>query len=510
MSLSWEPGRDLATAGAGGPAFTRWLRGGEAARAAATALNAGAAPMPGVAPLFGGLDGEAWRAAEAAAGPAGTPARLAALAEGRLEVVVTGQQPGFLGGPVLTLLKVATALALARLRSAAGRPTVAVFWCGDDDDDLIEALSPAGWAAGAGIVRADGWGAARSGRLPRGMVGPTPARLWCRPGAALLSAAADARPGDPLLADLAGQWARALDEDWDWASLNVAAVRRVFADEALLVVRGNDPLLHAAAAGFYAALGPRRARCVDLARERGRALAAAGEPVPVSERSLARHLYVAEGGRRRALGAGEPLPPAPHLRPGVLLRSAVQDWLLRPAAVVVGPGEAAYLEQLAPVHAELGLPRAPLVPRLFAWLLRPGDDAAPLRATTARTGPDPVEAGALAATAAAVAERELVRLLEAELGLPAARAAALARGRARRWARGVAAMLVSESRQRQRGEASALTEWLLPDGRRQERRLAALAAVAVLGDGLPGALTEAAAAHLQAGAAGNWREYLVR
>ena len=49
--------------------------------------------------------------------------QIAALCSGAAEVVVTGQQPGLLGGPLYTLLKVATTVALARHRSAVGRPT---------------------------------------------------------------------------------------------------------------------------------------------------------------------------------------------------------------------------------------------------------------------------------------------------------------------------------------------------------------------------------------------------
>ncbi len=60
-------------------------------------------------------------------------------------VVVTGQQPGLLGGPLLTVYKIATAIKLARRRTETGFPTVPVFWSGDDDDDLAEALAPVGW-----------------------------------------------------------------------------------------------------------------------------------------------------------------------------------------------------------------------------------------------------------------------------------------------------------------------------------------------------------------------------
>jgi len=69
------------------------------------------------------------------------PAALRNMPHGP-DVVVTGQQPGYLGGPLLTLFKIATAIELAARRSAAGQPTVPVFWSGDDDDDLAEALAP--------------------------------------------------------------------------------------------------------------------------------------------------------------------------------------------------------------------------------------------------------------------------------------------------------------------------------------------------------------------------------
>lgn len=508
MTLGWTTGTALPNAGAGGPAFARRLLEGIASQAAVAAVRAPVPPTP--APLFAAPAGEAWRLEAMAGGGPDQAACLADLAAGRAAVVVTGQQPGFLGGPVLTLLKVATAVALARLRTAQGRPTAAVFWCGDDDDDLVEALAPVGWDRHTGPVRADGWADARAGRLPRAMIGPTSARRWCAPGAALLAAAAAARPQDPMVADLAGLWAQALAEDWDWTRLNVAAVRRVFAGQPLVVVRGNDPHLHAAAGSFYADVGSARARCVDLARRRGLDLAAAGLAVPVAARSLERHLYAVDGGRRRALGPAEALPAAAGLRPGVLLRSAVQDWLLQPVAVVVGPGEAAYLEQLEPVHAELGVPRAPLVPRLFAWLLRAGDDPAPLLAGPSATGLDRNGAAALAAAVAARAERDLADRLVRELGLTSTRAWRLAHGRARRWERGVAAMVAAEARERRRQEQAALPGWLLPDGQRQERRLAAMGAVGVLGDGLPAALLGAALAHLEAGAGGHWHEYLVR
>ena len=94
----------------------------------------------------------------------------------------------------------------------------------------------------------------------------------------------------------------------------------------------------------------------------------------ISARSLERPLFGVSGDGRASAGAAAGKLPTEDLRPGVMLRSPVQDWLLAPAAVVVGPGETAYLRQLDPVYAALDVRRSPLVPRLSAWLLPAGFD----------------------------------------------------------------------------------------------------------------------------------------
>lgn len=64
---------------------------------------------------------------------------LASIAEEGTAVVVTGQQPGFLGGPLLTLYKALTAVAAARhYRALTGRKCVPVFWVASEDHDLDE------------------------------------------------------------------------------------------------------------------------------------------------------------------------------------------------------------------------------------------------------------------------------------------------------------------------------------------------------------------------------------
>jgi len=54
-------------------------------------------------------------------------------------VVVAGQQPGLFGGPLYTLTKALSAIALARAAEAAsGRPVVPIFWVASDDHDFEE------------------------------------------------------------------------------------------------------------------------------------------------------------------------------------------------------------------------------------------------------------------------------------------------------------------------------------------------------------------------------------
>ena len=67
-------------------------------------------------------------------------------------VITTGQQPGFLGGPLYTLFKALTAVAAARAyRRTTGRPCVPVFWVAGDDHDLDEIRTTYLPASGSGL-----------------------------------------------------------------------------------------------------------------------------------------------------------------------------------------------------------------------------------------------------------------------------------------------------------------------------------------------------------------------
>ena len=64
---------------------------------------------------------------------------LKALSSGKASVIVTGQQPGFLGGPLYSLYKAMTCIAIAKSQSTQDHHVVPVFWIEDNDHDGMEA-----------------------------------------------------------------------------------------------------------------------------------------------------------------------------------------------------------------------------------------------------------------------------------------------------------------------------------------------------------------------------------
>ncbi|MEO1365656.1 MAG: bacillithiol biosynthesis BshC, partial [Acidobacteriota bacterium] len=62
----------------------------------------------------------------------------AKLADPETRVVVTGQQPGLFGGPLLALSKTLAAIKHAEALEARGVPAVAVFWVATEDHDWAE------------------------------------------------------------------------------------------------------------------------------------------------------------------------------------------------------------------------------------------------------------------------------------------------------------------------------------------------------------------------------------
>jgi hypothetical protein len=288
---------------------------------------------------------------------------LERLAEGRVPVLVTGQQAGLAGGLFLTVSKLLGLLALAdHAERATGLRPLCVFWLEANDHDWRE-------AATVGHPLPEGWHAplptGREGQ-PVGHIQPDSAWWEARRGElAALEAGLDP--------ELAALWRVSLAGSL--ADHSRCLLRGLFAASRLLVLDPSRPDLRALAAPFMERVRIR-------GRELGAALAAETEelrrlghatPVAVDDQPPW-FAEDAQGRRRRATWSGG--EAAERRSPGALLRPLLQDWLLEPAAVLLGPTEFAYGAQNGAARRLLDLPEPVALRRPTLQVVpRPDHDA---------------------------------------------------------------------------------------------------------------------------------------
>jgi bacillithiol biosynthesis cysteine-adding enzyme BshC len=448
-------------------------------------------------------------------------ANIAKLRAGA-RAVVTGQQVVLFGGPLLTLLKAATAVARARETTAAtGVEHVPVFWLATEDHDLEEVDQVSLLTKTSVETLKMGLKVAHA--VPVGGVVP---------GLELetvLERASELLEFAPV-----SEWLREcyLPKDGARPTLALAFGRlmaRIFAEQGLVV-------MDAASRGFHA-LGARTLRyAIEHAAELQQALIARGEELVRA--GYHAQVLVAEGGsmlflldeatgervalRRTASGNGDAqwkagsrvysseeliaiLETAPErLSPNALLRAVFQDTLLPTAAYIGGPAEIAYFAQSAVLYEAILGRITPVLPRLSATLLEPAIAAVmdkdevqlPDAITTAeelaqRLGARamPIEAKRKLAAVGNAVETELSALTEYLSGMDESlgRAAEVSgskmlyqMNRLRR----MAATFELQKETSLRKHAEAITLNVFPDGHPQERVVAGVWFMAKYGDGL--------------------------
>jgi bacillithiol biosynthesis cysteine-adding enzyme BshC len=315
-------------------------------------------------------DGEWLRALAPALAPSGRAAmRLRHVADAGGVVVSTGQQAALFGGPLYTLLKALSALAIADvLERETGVPAVPVFWAATDDADFAEASTAT--VAVTGGVQALRLNAPPQPALPMSRVAldETIAALVRGLEEACGSVADDAplvavrsshRPGTTL------------------GNAYVHLLRELLEPLGVAVLDAFHPAVRAAAA-------PVSLRALDQAEEvedalltRASAIRAAGF-TPQVDHIAGLSLVFADGATgerqripiREAAEAGRQYAPE-LLGPNVLLRPLVERSLLPSAAYVAGPGEIAYFAQVSAVAAVLGVPTPLAVPRCSVTIVEP-------------------------------------------------------------------------------------------------------------------------------------------
>jgi bacillithiol biosynthesis cysteine-adding enzyme BshC len=323
----------------------------------------------------GGIDPRVLEAAVVA--PCIPEARERLLAPGTV-VVTTGQQPGLFTGPLYTVYKALSAVALARkLESEWQVPVVPVFWLATDDHDFAEAAT-ASWPGADGAVRT----VTLRERPPDAGLTPMYRELL---GPAITEALG------ALEGDLQGDF---VHETLLWLRKHYrpeATVGGAYAHAmAELLCPWGVVCLDAGSTALKRLAAPWLMKALQASAElnrslegRARDLAATGHDADVAlspdatlvmlEGTAGRDRLMRDGDRFRTRRGGETfslsdlaalaaqLPE--RLSPNVLLRPVIESALLPTTAYVAGPGELRYLALTPPVYEALDVPRQEPVPR---------------------------------------------------------------------------------------------------------------------------------------------------
>lgn len=289
---------------------------------------------------------------------------------------VSGQQVGLFGGPLYSTYKVISAIRLARDLTAAGTPCVPVFWLATEDHDLAEVNH-------ATLLSPDGL----PQRIETSSHGPKDSPMSeVRLGDEIVGVVERARE---LLGD--GEIADAVRDSYrPGESLGTAFAKlfaRLFADFGLILLDPSDPALHQLVKPMYRAAIERAQQLDEALLARGKDLRAAGyhEQVKVTPESTL--LFEKRNGARTVIHRSnggfsvgrERLTPDELLAridsepqrfsANVLLRPAVQDFLLPTVGYFAGAAEVAYFAQAAVVYQDLLQRVTPVLPRFSATLL---------------------------------------------------------------------------------------------------------------------------------------------
>lgn len=290
--------------------------------------------------------------------------RLDGVAEGRGVVVTTGQQPGLFGGPIYTLSKALSALALAdSLQEITGIPVAPVFWAATDDTDFKEASSTViAVPGGAELLRIE-----HTKPLGRPMasmpLGDASAQLD-----ALVRTAGSA--GDTTPIEILE---RCYKSGETVGSSYVSLLRALFAPLGIAVLDASHPATRAAAKPLLARALENAGGIAEAVAARNVEIAAAGFTPQVQDvPGLSLVFGSASGGRKRIpiKGASKQVT-SDDLGPNVLLRPIVERNILPTASYIGGPAEIAYFAQIGPIARVLGAATPGIVPRWSATIMEP-------------------------------------------------------------------------------------------------------------------------------------------
>lgn len=288
------------------------------------------------------------------------------LADPATRVVVTGQQPGLLGGPLYSVAKAVAAARWAAGLEARGEPAVAVFWVSTEDHDWAEVSS-------AVVPTAEGPRSFDLGPDPEPLM-PVGMRTFGPAIADVLRSLAEAVPGERYADWLAevGRWYR---PDARFGEAFCRLMAAVLGPHCPLLLDSMLPALKTAQRPWLRRIVERRAAFDAAIARREAEIQARGHSLQVSSHPGLSPLFLLSRGERRRIEwrggdawslrgrEGDGGDVAELLRiidenpgvvsPGVLARTALQDAVLGSYLQVLGPGELSYMAQVSAIYPVL-------------------------------------------------------------------------------------------------------------------------------------------------------------
>ncbi|MBX7218368.1 MAG: bacillithiol biosynthesis cysteine-adding enzyme BshC [Blastocatellia bacterium] len=296
-----------------------------------------------------------------------TQAAIKRLLDERTVAVVGGQQAGLFGGPLLSVYKALTLIRLAQSLTAAGQPTVPVFWIASEDHDFEEVHHTA-------VLTRDG---ARAVVRYEGTFATTPPVGALNFGSeveAALEALKTGLPETEFTPEVLTALNAAYQSGAGWCDAFARWMTHLFTRFGLILVDPRDERLKRLAEPVIAAAVNHAPELAAQIVSRSEALTAAGYHAQVRTDANQSLVFLEIDGTRTALTqnegrfhpktessvsysaaqlleifATEPL----RLTPNALLRPIIQDVLFPTVAQVIGPAELAYLAQSQPIYDHL-------------------------------------------------------------------------------------------------------------------------------------------------------------
>ena len=284
--------------------------------------------------------------------------------------IVTGQQAGLFGGPLLSLLKALSAIKVAQKLTENGEETVPIFWVATEDHDLAEVAST-NLIALAGNPQ-------RITAHPQNFEGKSVGEVVF--GAEIENALKEiktAAGGDEILALLRDSYQPKARFGDAFARL----FAKLFADFGLILIDNAHEELHRIAAPVYENAARGAAELNKSLQARTKELEKDGFAAQVKVSAAHTLLFCRKNGIRTLVTrAGdhyfigdlklsqreleENVAKNPQdLTPNALLRPVIQDYLLPTTAYIGGPAEIAYFAQSAVVYEKLLGRVTPVLPR---------------------------------------------------------------------------------------------------------------------------------------------------